>query len=260
MSANNHNNGFKSYENDHNTCTTGIIKEDKCAISELSLKFLQLVSIFEGEDSDKKQKFLSQRQLTAEAETEVASPTSDVPASEEIDSTNNGGGTTSASGVAVMNYVGGDGGGGDWIMRKPERNLLIIVHPWCMLRKSGADRQSEFPPPGFLQSLKAKLLALHRKTAEEQRHCNHPSMTATTVRRRRHTNQNKMVGCWFQYTAAAAAISGPRAKTITGSGAVPIHHDEPRAVDFLTAKQRFATVATKLDKTNTSSSRSRSGK
>lgn len=178
---------------------------------------------------------LSQRQLTEEPETEVAAPTNEVPALKETDSTSDNGGTTYASGVAVTNYVGG----GDWI-RKPERNLLVIVHPWCMLRKSGTDRQSEFPPPGFLQRLKAKLLALHRETdQEEQRHRKYPT-TAATLRRRRHTNQNNMVGCWIQYTAAvAASFGGPCAKKFTGSGAISIRDDEPRSVDFLTAKQRF---------------------
>lgn len=40
--------------NDHDAI--GIIEENKCVISEPSLKFLQLVSIFENNKSDKKQK------------------------------------------------------------------------------------------------------------------------------------------------------------------------------------------------------------
>lgn len=153
------------------------------------------------------------------------------------------GGTTSAAGVAVTNYVGG----GDWTER-PERNLLVVIHPWCMLRKSGADRQSEFPPPGFLERLKAKLLSLQRET-DEQRQRRHVMMPATaaaaaTVWRRRSNNQK--IKCWIQYTAAVAAATAiggaARAKAIASSAA---RQNEPlsASADFLTVRRRFAAVA-----------------
>lgn len=94
-------------------------------------------------------------------------------------------GRTSSTGAAYTSTVSVTNHGGGWIGH-PERNLLFVIHPWCMLHKSGVDRQSEFPPPGFLERLKAKLMALHRESNEQQRHG--PS-TATVVRRRRHTHQ-----------------------------------------------------------------------
>lgn len=128
--------------------------------------------------------------------------------------------------VSVMKH------GGDW-MGNPERNLLFVIHPWCMLHKSGADRQSEFPPPGFLERLKAKLMALHRQSDEQQRHS--PS-TATAVRRRRHTHQR--IKCWFQYTATAMGGGGSTAMT-TVHAAYP--RNEPAAVvDFLSVWRRCA--------------------
>lgn len=155
--------------------------------------------------------------------------------------------TASASGVAVTNYVG-DGGGDGW-MERPKRNLLVVIHPWCMLRKSGSDRQSEFPPPGFLERLKAKLLALQRESEEQQRQRQHvmpaTAAAATTARRRR--NNNQKIKCWIQYTAAVAAataIGGPRAKTIATS-ATASHQNEPlpASIDFLSVRRRFASIA-----------------
>lgn len=128
--------------------------------------------------------------------------------------------------VSVMNHDG------DWIGH-PERNLLFVIHPWCMLHKSGVDRQSEFPPPGFLERLKAKLMALHRQSDEQQRHS--PS-TSTVVRRRRHTHQR--IKCWFQYTATAMGGGGSTALTAV-QAAYP--RNEPAAVvDFLSVWRRCA--------------------
>jgi len=136
-------------------------------------------------------------------------------------------GATYTSTVSVMNH------GRDWIAH-PERNLLFVIHPWCMLHKSGADRQSEFPPPGFLERLKAKLMALHRQSDDQQRH--NPA-TASVVRRRRHTHQR--IKCWFQYTATALSSGGSTAMTTVHAATYP--RNEPAAVvDFLSVWQRCA--------------------
>lgn len=136
---------------------------------------------------------------------------------------------TSAEYTSTVSVMNRDG---DWIGH-PERNLLFVIHPWCMLHKSGVDRQSEFPPPGFLERLKAKLMALHRQSEEQQRHS--PAKT-TVVRRRRHTHQR--IKCWFQYTANALGGGGSTAMTSVHA-AYP--RNEPAAVaDFLSAWQRCA--------------------
>lgn len=114
-----------------------------------------------------------------------------------------------ASGVAMTNYRGGFG----WTER-PERNLLFVIHPWCMLRKSDADRQSEFPPPGFLERLKAKLLALHCETDEQRR----PQCPAA---KRRCVSNSQRIKCWFQYTAAVAALQGAGSSRIKAIAADP---------------------------------------
>lgn len=138
--------------------------------------------------------------------------------------------TDAASGVAVEKYAGNSGGrddidgGGRWLER-PKRPLLVIIHPWCMFRKSGTDRQSEFPPPGFLNRLKAKLLALHRDADEQQRHAS----TAAVKRRR---NNSQKIKYWIQYAAAAYQNEPLR---------------PPVFVDFLAVRRRFATIASTID-------------
>lgn len=136
---------------------------------------------------------------------------------------------TSASGVAVTNRGGGD----SWTVSRPERNLLFVIHPWCMLRKSDADRQSEFPPPGFLELLKAKLLAIHRETNGGQ----HRQSPAVVWRRRRNANGDRTINCWFQY-CTTAAFRGQRTKTVAAT--TVSYPDGPARFDFLTMRQRFA--------------------
>lgn len=138
-----------------------------------------------------------------------------------------------ASGVAVTNR-----GAGSWAVSRPERNLLVVIHPWCVLRKSGADRQSEFPPPGFLELLKAKLLqAIHRETDRGQ---HRPSPAADVCRRRRDNGGGgggQAIKCWFRYNAAAA-FRGQRNKSI--AAATASYPDGPAVFDFLTIRRRFA--------------------
>lgn len=200
---------------------------------------------------------LSQRRLTAETGTVVKTTVSEsdntkATSSVTVDDSQrkqevsilSSGSSTTPSGVAVTNYVNRG-----WLER-PQRNLLVVIHPWCMLRKSNADaRQSEFPPPGFLERLKAKLLALHRETdAGQQRQCPKAAAAATAKRRR---NNNQKIKCWVQYTAAvaaAAALGGSRVKTIAATSvATPYRQDKSRqsrdAVDFLSMRQRYVKVA-----------------
>lgn len=190
------------------------------------------------------------------SEPEQPSPESAVPATEveAADPSSSGRGDTCASGVAVTNYA--RGGSFGW-MDRPERNLLFVIHPWCMLRKSDTDRQSEFPPPGFLERLKAKLLALHRET-DELRRSQSPAAAAAAAKRRRNNN-NQRIKCWFQYTAAVAALqgAGSRAKAIaTGSGTVSggsgaagrgagagYRAEQAAVVDFVAVRRRYAAAA-----------------
>lgn len=145
--------------------------------------------------------------------------------------------TYSASTVSVMNH------GSGWI-GQPDRNLLFVIHPWCMLHKSGADRQSEFPPPGFLERLKAKLMALHRQSDEQQQQHRNGSAAAAVVRRRRHTHQS--IKCWFQYTATALG-GGPSSAMSTAVHAAATadgqRNEQAAVVDFLSVWRRYANVA-----------------
>lgn len=145
--------------------------------------------------------------------------------------------TCGTSGVAIKNYVGGSSG----LFERPNRNLLVVIHPWCMLRKSGMDRQSEFPPPGFLERLKAKLLALHRETDEHVRQRPHQATATTAIATMRRRNNNQKIRFWMQYTAAvaaAAAFGGPRAAKTIKAGAY--HREEHKAIDFLTIRRLYA--------------------
>ncbi|XP_003247883.1 uncharacterized protein LOC100574717 [Acyrthosiphon pisum] len=231
-------------------------KEHNFTVNETSLKFQRLISIFEKEESETKFKSLSQRRLKT-ATTKAAEVTRKAERSDGVDeaedadeadvSSTDGSersdhrpaqgvavpsGRTSSTSAAYTSTVSVTNHGGGWIGH-PERNLLFVIHPWCMLHKSGVDRQSEFPPPGFLERLKAKLMALHCQSDEQQRHS--PS-TATVVRRRRHTHQR--IKCWFQYTATALGDGGSTAMT-TVHAAYP--RNEPASVvDFLSVWQRCA--------------------
>jgi len=74
---------------------------------------------------------------------------------------------------------------------RPKQRLLVVVHPWCAFRQSAvaANRQSEFPPPGFLKHLMAKFVALRRETAVK--------------RLPQHKNREPNAACWIRYAAAA---------------------------------------------------------
>uniref|UniRef100_A0A2S2N884 Uncharacterized protein n=1 Tax=Schizaphis graminum TaxID=13262 RepID=A0A2S2N884_SCHGA len=109
-----------------------------------------------------------------------------------------------------------------------------------MLHKSNADRQSEFPPPGFLERLKAKLMALHRQSDEQQWQRQGPAAAAVVCRRRRHTHQR--IKCWFQYTATALGGGGTTTAMTTVHAARP-RNEPPAVVDFLSVWRRYANVA-----------------
>lgn len=165
-----------------------------------------------------------------------AAPVDETDDSCRSDDGSDGEGTSgsSAAGVAVAAYTGGR-------MEQPKQNLVVVIHPWCVLRDSGVDRQSEFPPPGFLERLKTKLLALHRETDEQHG----PTDAMATTEKRRRNNDQKKIKCWIQYTAAVAAaagLGGQCAKTIAG------YRDRP-AVDFLAVRRRFTNVASSCKKT-----------
>lgn len=137
---------------------------------------------------------------------------------------NGGNDVAAASGVAVTDYS--TIGRGDW--KRPERDLLVVIHPWCTLRKSGADRQSEFPPPGFLERLKAKLLALHRgETTDGPTSSSSSSAVsakaAVVGRRRRIQYDDAVKACCVRYAAAANAFRNER----------PVF-------DFLTVRRQYA--------------------
>ncbi|XP_026815929.1 uncharacterized protein LOC113555655 [Rhopalosiphum maidis] len=260
-----HNESLKLYENERNV---KLIKDHKCTtVSVPSSKILQLVSIFENEESETKLKSLSQRRLTTATTTATAvargEETEKAKRADEADGTDDEAGEAEASPAGRPGHapaegaaVQGDGNfssnasytstvsvtnrGGNWTGQR-DRNLLFVIHPWCMLHKSSADRQSEFPPPGFLERLKAKLMALHRQSDEQQRQRHGPAAAAVVCRRRRHTHQR--IKCWFQYTATALGGGG----TTTATSAV--HHaarprNEPAAVvDFLSVWRRCANAA-----------------
>ncbi|XP_025408005.1 uncharacterized protein LOC112681880 [Sipha flava] len=176
----------------------------------------------------------SRKRSTDEAETSSADGRDPVGHVDQKATGSSGTGTeiaaTSASGVAMATN-----GGDSWTVSRPDRNLLVVVHPWCMLRKSGADRQSEFPPPGFLERLKAKLLAIHRETDRGQ----HRQSPADAFRRRYGDDDGQTIKCWFRYTAAATdAFRGRRANTIAATNASDT--DGPAVFDFLTIRRRFA--------------------
>ncbi|KAL4105248.1 hypothetical protein QTP88_020505 [Uroleucon formosanum] len=256
-----------------------LIKEHDCLVNEPSLKFQQLVSIFENQESETKFKFLQELLLEVEkldsvfdsikrdihvhanlalsqgrlitttttaeelvqadqarkvkradgvdgAEDTDEADVSSTDDSERSDSRPAQGvavpsGGTAPNSAAYTSTVAVTNHGGNWIGHS-ERNLLFVIHPWCMLHKSGVDRQSEFPPPGFLERLKNKLMALHRQSDEQQRYS---PAKATVVRRRRHTHQR--IKSWFQYTA-------------TVHSAYPRNEPVAAAVDFLSVWQRCA--------------------
>lgn len=151
--------------------------------------------------------------------------------------------TSVASGVAVPKYAPSDVT--DWLM-EPKQNLVVVIHPWCKFRKPSADRQAEFPPPGFLDSLKAKLqmATVHHDSDEPSS----GQSTPTTVRKR-HCNQK--IKYWLQYTTAAATLpAGPSCtKKINATLAAAYGGGSPRAVDLITVWQRYAKMATESDKT-----------
>lgn len=155
-----------------------------------------------------------------------------------------------ASGVAVTNNTRETAANG-W--KRPDRNLLVVhIHPWCMLHGSDIDRRSELPPPGFLEQLKAKLLArLHSGTTDEfqqlqrraalaapsPRHGN----GAVVVRRHRNNGYGDRDGgtattafeCCVRYAAAIAALGAAQQP----SSHVPFRDCERPPFDFLTDRQ-----------------------
>lgn len=197
-----------------------------------------------------------QRRLTADdEETDEPEAGASLAPTDEVDSSAIAAGKTvvnrafssSASGVAVTNYVDG----ASWTER-PKRNLLVVIHPWCMLRKSGPDRQSEFPPPGFLERLKAKLLALHCDTDSMQ-----PTAAVAGIsNNRRRRNNNQKINYWIRYmsaiTSPAAIGTRPCVKTVkTCSSAAAVRQKEPATpaarVDFLEVRRRFASIAAEFE-------------
>lgn len=194
----------------------------------------------------------------AEVEVEVDTETDVASTNDVVDDVDNGAAeevtgpstavistaTSVASGVVVPKYAGNDVT--DWLT-EPKQNLVVVIHPWCKFRKSSADRQAEFPPPGFLDSLKAKLqmATVHRDSDEPLSDQN----TATAVRKR-HCNQK--IKYWLQYTTAATTLpAGPSCiKKINAISAAAYEGGSPRAVDLITVWQRYAKMATASDKTN----------
>ncbi|KAE9544137.1 hypothetical protein AGLY_001826 [Aphis glycines] len=258
------NDSLKLYEEERNVKLT---KNHECsAVNEPSIKVLQLVSIFENEESETKFNSLSQRRL----KTGTATPTAAVHGEEvekpmradeadeadeaEVSSTDGSEQSDQAEGEAAMPSGGNSSttaatyststvpvtnhSRSGWI-GQPDRNLLFVIHPWCMLHKSGADRQSEFPPPGFLERLKAKLMALHRQSDEQQQQHRNGSAAAAVVRRRRHTHQS--IKCWFQYTATALG-GGPSSAMSTAVHANGQRNEPATVVDFLSVWRRYANV------------------
>ncbi|XP_060847737.1 uncharacterized protein LOC132927254 [Rhopalosiphum padi] len=262
------NESLKLYENERNV---KLIKNHKCTtVSVPSSKVLQLVSIFENEESETKLKSLSQRRLTTATTTTTAvahaEETEKAKRADEVDGTvdeadkaneaevssTDRSGRAPAGGAAVQSdgnfssnasytsTVSVTNQGGNWIGQR-DRNLLFVIHPWCMLHKSSADRQSEFPPPGFLERLKAKLMALHRQSDEQQRQRQGPAAAAVVCRRRRHTHQR--IKCWFQYTATALGGAGTTTAMTTVQHAARPRNEPAAVVDFLSVWRRYANVA-----------------
>ncbi|KAF0768536.1 Uncharacterized protein FWK35_00006712 [Aphis craccivora] len=275
------NDSLKLYEEERNVQLTK--KHESSAVNEPSIKVLQLVSIFENEESETKfnckyQTFhdthvhsnlaLSQRRPKTGTATsaaavhgeEVEKPVRAADEANEADEAevsstdgsersdlaeggaavpSGGNSSTTAATYGTSTVSVTDRSRSGW-MGQPDRNLLFVIHPWCMLHKSGADRQSEFPPPGFLERLKAKLMALHRQSDEQQQQHRNGS---AVVRRRRHTHQS--IKCWFQYTATAfgGGDGGPSSAMSTAAGHANGQRNEPAAVvDFLSVWRRYANV------------------
>ncbi|XP_025203264.1 uncharacterized protein LOC112600289 [Melanaphis sacchari] len=259
------NNSLKLYENEGNVKLTK--RHKSTIVGEASSNFLQLISIFENEESETKCKSLSQkRSTTAAAQGEAVGKSEEAENSkraDEVDETDEAevsstagsersgrgsagraghpsGGNPSTTAAEHTSTVSVTNHGGGWI-GQPDRNLLFVIHPWCMLHKSGADRQSEFPPPGFLERLKAKLMALHRQPDEQQQQRQQQQRhgPASAVGRRRHAHQR--IKCWFQCTATALGGGGPAAVTTVHAA---YQRNEPAAVaDFLSVWRRYANVA-----------------
>lgn len=180
-------------------------------------------------------------EVKVEVDTEVDVPLTNDTIDDVYDTTEKVAGPSSATKCDVTNWL-----------TEPKQNLVVVIHPWCKFRKSSMDRKSEFPPPGFLENLKAKLqMATVRHNTNEP----WPDQGSASAVRRRHCNQK--IKYWLQYTAAAMTLSeGPSRveninATSTAATVAAAHGGgSPQTADLITVWQRYAKTAMASDKTN----------
>ncbi|XP_050528747.1 uncharacterized protein LOC126898578 [Daktulosphaira vitifoliae] len=152
--------------------------------SATSLKIIELISMFESEESTSLQKPLTKEQLIFEKddnlkgrEYQTTEMSQNILTGSQIiknmkSDKNSYNASTSGCELSVnlSPLKQSD---------KESTNVLVVIHPWCMFSKSQIDRNSEFPPPGFLEQLKAKFLALQDQNRQS------PSTLEKNMKRRR---------------------------------------------------------------------------